>query len=315
MRWSRSNKLMGVIEDVLALIADRGGRGAVVPVSRFADLRRDLDNLRHGDFHTRWLDKRAAIADQFVPDTLGFQPRSVIVVVLPSVKVSIRFDDAGTPVECLVPPTYTDLDAPEAELLSDLNASLCLHGYSAAVVGNRLPAKLLAVHCGLALYGRNNIAFSEEFGSYMGVLMFYTDMPCGDTPWHPVGRLPICEKCYACIVACPTGAIDKNREIVDADRCLTALNEPPGVFPDWVTPDMHNCLVGCMKCQDCCPVNAPFRKLVTQGASFNGDATAELLGHRDGDTYSASLAAQIGDAGLGDYAEVLPRNLKVLIGR
>jgi len=304
-----------MIAEVLALIADRGAHGAVVPVARLDDLRRDLDDLRDGDFHTWWIDRRAAVADRFVPDTLGFQPQSIVVAVLPCSKVSIRFDDAGTAVECLVPPTYTDLDAPEAELLRALNESLASHGYSAAIAGNGLPAKLLAVHCGLALYGRNNIAFNEEFGSYMGVVLFYTDMPCGDIAWYPLRRLPICEKCHACVAACPTGAIDKDRRIIDADRCVTALNELPGDFPDWMTPDMHSCLVGCMKCQDCCPVNAPFRKNVTQGASFDADATAELLAHREGDIFSESLTAALADAGLSDGSDTLPRNLKALIQR
>ena len=302
-------------DEVLALIAARGARGAVVPVSRLDDLRQDLDNLRDGDFHTWWLDRRVGLTDKFVPDTLDFEPQSVIVAVAPCTKVSMRFDNAGTPVDCLVPPTYTDLDAHETEILCALSEGLAPQGYSVALAGNRVPAKLLAAHCGLARYGRNNIAFSDDFGSFMGVLMYYSDMPCGDTAWHPLGRLPICERCHACVEACPTGAIDKDRHLIDADRCLTALNELPGEFPEWATPVMHNCLVGCMKCQDCCPVNAPFRTTVTQGAFFDEQATAELLAHRDGDTYSESLAAAIADAGFDDYADLLPRNLKVLVQR
>jgi len=299
-----------VIEDVLAA---HGANGAIVPISRLEDLRQDLDELQGGDFHTRWLDRRAAIADEFIPDDLGFQPRSVILAVLPCKKVAVRFNDAGTPLECLVPPTYTDLDAPEAEVLRDLGEFLAPQGYSAAIVEYRLPAKLLAVHCGLAQYGRNNITFSDQFGSYMGVLMFFTDMPCDDGPWYPLRRLPICDKCHACVAACPTSAIDINRRIIDADRCLTALNEQPGEFPDWVTSGMHNALIGCLKCQDCCPVNVPFRALVTPGFCFDKAATNELLAHQEGDDFSAALVAQVTEAGLGDYIDVLPRNLSVLL--
>ena len=53
---------------------------------------------------------------------------------------------------------------------------------------------------------------------------------------------------------------------------------------------------------------------MTLGVSFSQDETAQILAHGDGDHYSAALAAKIAEAGMSEYADVMPRNLGVLIG-
>jgi epoxyqueuosine reductase QueG len=60
--------------------------------------------------------------------------------------------------------------------LQYINAYLEPYGYR-AMLFDKLPQKLLAVHSGLGLYGRNNLCFHKEFGSYIRILSFISDLP------------------------------------------------------------------------------------------------------------------------------------------
>jgi len=301
-----------MIDDLLDLIAAHGDRGAVVPISRVDDLRQDMEALRVGDYHTEVLDRRVSFIDRFIPADLPFEPKSVIVVVTPSPKMAIEFSIGGRPFQAILPPSYADMGPADAKVLAYIREHLTPLGHFAEEA-EWLPLKPLATHCGLALYGRNNIGINDEFGSYMRILAYFSDIECGDTFWRPLGRLPQCETCHACVECCPTGAIDPVRNIIDADICLTWINEKPDDFPDWLSPDAHNCLVGCLKCQDCCPLNAENRKHATLGGSFSQDETTELLAHVQGDPYSKALQAKIDGIGISRYAQVLPRNLAALL--
>ena len=188
-------------------------------------------------------------------------------------------------------------------------------GYSAARAVT-LPHKLLAVHSGLALYGRNNICYGDEFGSYMQIMSYVSDLPCVEAQWFPLRRMENCEDCRACVIACPTGAIDTDRQLINSDRCITLANELTDDFPEWIDKDAHNSIIGCSKCQDCCPSNAHNKNNVKMGATFTEKETAELLNHMGSEPYSESLAAKIEETGLlQEYTNpnVLPRNLAVLL--
>lgn len=224
----------------------------------------------------------------------------------------LQFNYCGKPVHCVVPPQYADEGSKDIKVLQYINAYLAPLGFMAAVANN-LPQKLLAVHCGLGLYGRNNICFNEEFGSSMRVLSYVSDVPCDENTWFPIRRMETCEKCRACVTSCPTNAIESTRRLINADICLTSMNEFGGEFPDWLDKDAHNCLVGCMKCQDCCPRNVHNKNNITKGIAFTEEETAELLGHKSDEPYSDLLAAKIEAAGISAWTHVLPRNLAVLL--
>ena len=49
-----------------------------------------------------------------------------------------------------------------------------------------LPLKLLAVHGGIAEYGRNNITYVSGMGSFMRLTAVYSDMPCETDHWREV---------------------------------------------------------------------------------------------------------------------------------
>ena len=99
-----------MISALLQRIAAQGARGAVVPFSRVADLKQDMQALKDGDFHTDWLDRMAGYIAQeenkFIPDSVDFTPRSIISVAIPSPKLILPFVYRGREVLCTVPPHY-----------------------------------------------------------------------------------------------------------------------------------------------------------------------------------------------------------------
>ena len=206
-----------MIKGLLNEIVAHGDRGAVVPISRYDDLKHEMEDLKKEDHHafSDWMAGAMVITNE-----PGFEPHSLISVITPSPKVMLRFVYQGNLINCMVPPQYCDEGSKDNEVLQYINAYLEPLGHRAALFYD-LPQKLLAVHCGLALYGRNNICFNEEFGSYIRILSYFSDVCCDEAAWFLVRRLETCEKCRMCVAACPTNAIDPSHRIINAPICLT----------------------------------------------------------------------------------------------
>jgi len=258
------------------------------------------------------IDWMTSCTDKFIPGGLDFEPLSLISVVAPCAQVSIRFNYCGKPFNSLLPPTYDVMYTKSLEVLEQINAFLNPSGFKAAAA-DELPQKLLAVHCGLGQYGRNNICYNEEFGSFIRVLSYVSDMPCDETAWFPIRRMDTCKTCRACVSSCPTKAIDKNRNLINSDVCITSINEQQNAFPEWLEKSAHNCLLGCMKCQSCCPKNIKNKNNIIEGVSFTDDETMELLEHKEDTPFSDTIVAKVEAAGISTYIKVLPRNLAALI--
>jgi hypothetical protein len=91
-----------MIKSLINEISSHGDRGAVVPIFRIDDLKRDLEDLKTGDYHTSWIDWMAGNADKLMPDGLSFTPRSVIIVIRPHSKVMLKFHRSGITYDCVV---------------------------------------------------------------------------------------------------------------------------------------------------------------------------------------------------------------------
>lgn len=172
-------------EGLLKEIAAHGYRGAIVPISRYYELKCELEALRTDKYH-RFSDWVAG--SMVITDEPGFQPRSLITVITPSPKILIGFTYRGQLVHCIVPPQYLEEGFKDNEVLQYINACLEPLGYRAALF-DKLPQKLLTVHSGLGLYGRNNLCFHEEFGSYIRILSYISDLPCDEAAWFPNQRM------------------------------------------------------------------------------------------------------------------------------
>jgi epoxyqueuosine reductase len=250
------------------------------------------------------------------PGAAADTPGTVIAIAVPCPACSIRFTRGGRVLTATVPPTYVE-DARDNEivrqelrdLLPELNGDLELIG----------PArKALAVRLGLTAYGLNNITYSAKLGSYVLLVALATSARLGSWPGSKPGRpevLSECESCGRCRDACPTGAIAADRFLLRAERCLTCWNELPGPLPGWFPADAHNCLIGCMLCQEVCPVNEGRLTTRDSGVLFDERETSALLAGEQGMTpaLDASIQAKLDLIGLPGIKAVMGRNLALLI--
>jgi len=173
--------------------------------------------------------------------------------------------------------------------------------------------KLLAARSGLARYGRNNIAYVEGMGSFLRLLAFYSDLPCANDYWQQPQALDECANCRACTNMCPSGAIDPDQFQLRADRCLTFHNESPQAFPSWIQESWHHCLIGCMKCQDSCPLNKDLQSWKERFAEFTEAETTALLSGVKSSELPASVITKFSDTDLLEDPVGLARNLKSVL--
>lgn len=244
------------------------------------------------------------------PEGFG-EVRSLVAVAARSPAVKVRFHFAEGPFEAVIPPTYL-ATALREQTLGLLRSVLEPAGYR--VTRARVPVKLLAVYSGLAQYGRNNVAYVPNLGSLVRLDAYGTDArlvfdePRRTGSW----RLSSCPPCRNCHHVCPTGCIPYDGTVIEATRCLTYLNEQEGEWPAWLTPQAHNALVGCMRCQELCPANRFFLRLPRVVAEFDRDETEWILHDLAASKLPPALRAKLAALDLDAYSTVLGRNLRAL---
>ena len=290
--------------------AQNGMKAAVVSSVHLKELKDQMETLRaQGIFDEAFYRDYFRYIDY--SETERFENvRSLIAVAVPSLPVSLTFRYCGNSIETVIPPTYIYAEAEQraADLLKELCAG---RPYRFQRVS--LPAKLLAVRSGLAEYGRNNICYSAEFGSFQRVLTFCSDMPIDADDWREITLAERCGHCGACVKACPSGAIAENRFVIHAERCITYRNETEYPFPEWLDSGMHNAIIGCMKCQTVCPMDKVHLKKETDRIVFSEDETHQLLNCADFRSLPKALSQKLEKLNMAEYANVLARNLRILL--
>jgi len=144
---------------------------------------------------------------------------------------------------------------------------------------------------------------------------FFTDYPAaGASRWQEPKMMDACRRCSACRRNCPTGAIDPNRFLLRAERCLTYFNERSADFPGWVDPAWHHCLFGCIRCQAVCPADRRVLSRIEEGAHFSEGETNLILENHPFRRIPASLKKKFKRFGWSarDYG-VLPRNIMAVL--
>lgn len=290
--------------------------GSVVSIDHLEELGQEIRSLHvrgliHDDIYNCGGDDRPYHTPR-LPRSLP-DAKSIIIVTTPHPMVRTTFNWRGRKTQLLVPPTYFDglKVANRARNLLKEAFRPEEHRFVRAL----LPQKLLAVRSGLALYGRNNITYIPRFGSFHRPTSFYSDYESPVDYWQDKRALPLCEKCKACLKACPTKAIHADRFLISADKCLTFLNEKPSKveFPSWVDPSAHNALVGCMRCQLACPYDKDLVGWYEDREEFSDEETAYLLGGKFSGKKAAGMERKLKRVGL-DLSS-FPRNLRALLGR
>ena len=238
--------------------------------------------------------------------------KSVIVIAAPQYKSLVEFEYEGKTLAATIPPTYI-YPRIDNRVVNILNDVLIKNHYS--LVRASLPLKLLAARSGLGQYGRNNVCYIPGRGSYNRLLAFITDYEFEEDNWGDIKVMESCSTCSACVDKCPTGAIDKNRFLIHAQNCITNFNEYETPIPEWINPDWHDSIVGCMKCQAACPQNNKLLDKVDERISFNEKETEMILDGSEFNNLPGETRNKLSNAGMESYYNVLPRNIHLLIDK
>lgn len=254
-----------------------------------------------------WVEVRAALLVGEPAPGLG----TIVVVAVPTPAYLVSFDLPEGRLDTVLPPTYVRYRARFEEVRQDLAA----HGLPGARIEHLDgPIKSVAARLGVVRYGRNNVTYADDLGSYIQLCGYLTDaeLPVSAT-LGPPRLLDACASCGICEAACPTGAVGADRVLLHAEQCLTRANEGAGDWPSWVPDDAHTCLLGCLACQRPCPAN-PDLPVVESGVRFSAAETDALL--RAAETPDrprhGGIAKKLAWLGLPYEASILGRNLRAL---
>ncbi len=286
-----------------------GMQARIVPAKRAIDIGRDILSLKdEGQLDQELYDIYLSKYNYGLPDSLP-TAKSLLVVAVPTSGLTITFNHHGKEHRCRVPPTYANAKEIDRKVKSILEAALPECRFVKAI----LPFKTLATRTGLARYGKNNITYAEDLGSFYRLTGFFSDGDMETDDWQPREVMAQCADCDLCLKACPTGAIGKDRFLIRADRCLTFLNELPSerAFPSRIKASVHNAIVGCMKCQDVCPMNRELLGSYVDGDVYSEEETDYLLKGDYQNDDAEEIMEKLDCSGLD--LEIFPRNLAVLL--
>jgi epoxyqueuosine reductase len=238
---------------------------------------------------------------------------SVVIIAKSRPAHVVRFDVGDRLFDAVLPPTYFRYRA----TFEDVRMDLAANGLPGAQVDYLMaPLKATASRLGLVRYGRNNVSYVDDLGSYIQLCGYRVDAHLPEIKENGATAAELlaqCENCGICAAVCPTDAIGEDRMLLHAERCLTFLNENPGDWPVWVDPQAHNCLLGCLECQSACPAN-PVLPIEDTGLIFSAAETRFLLSDKSTVDDRAETGIRMKLAWLGQpYVEsVLGRNLLAL---
>jgi epoxyqueuosine reductase len=112
-----------------------------------------------------------------------------------------------------------------------------------------------AARAGVAFYGKNTMAITQRYGSWVVLGTFVTDVEIEANPPLELD----CGSCRLCIDACPTGALD-DPGVLDATKCLSYWTQAPAPVPEEYRAELGDMVYGCDICQDVCPWNRGIEK-------------------------------------------------------
>ncbi|HZN22227.1 MAG TPA: tRNA epoxyqueuosine(34) reductase QueG [Gaiellaceae bacterium] len=140
---------------------------------------------------------------------------------------------------------YADLRARLTELGERLGGA-----YRVLVDANDHVDREGAVRAGIAFYGKNTLAITRRFGSWVVLGTLVTDLEIEPSPALELD----CGSCRLCIDACPTGALDEPG-VLDSTKCLSYWTQAPEPIPEGYRAELGDSVYGCDICQDVCPWN------------------------------------------------------------
>jgi len=289
---------------------------ATTTVDRVPELQGFVDELDRSGQLSDHVVFREYIKDARYALPKGFaNPRSLVSLAVDTKLMRATFHWSGRALDVFVPPQYykTGMDAETLEeIVSRGIVGEDGHKIARLTHGHM---KLLAVRTGLGRYGRNNICYVDGMGTFTTLYAFVTDFGFETDEWTNVAMMDACLDCRVCRESCPTGAIPDDGFVLDAGKCIPLYNEIDSDFPDWLPADVHNALVGCMRCQLPCPVNREPLKRAGRLPDITEEETRAILSDPpdEGALGSASEKLRM-DLTNDELRSVIARNLLGLLG-
>lgn len=239
--------------------------------------------------------------------------KSILIMALPRPAHIVSFQMDDVIFTALLPPTYVNYRPVFTRYHEDFLR--IFNGKLGDVALIRAPLKTLAVKLGLAAYGKNNISYVEGTGSYHQLIGFAVEKelePYCDFPAPNKDMLEQCSACDICSKLCPTKAINNGRFLLRAEQCLTFFNEIEGQLPEItsVPSKLNPCFLGCMVCQEFCPVNKGMLRIEPTGVIFTNEETNDILnGENDTDVWKG-IQNKLDKMGIMDCKAIMGRNLR-----
>lgn len=241
----------------------------------------------------------------------------IIIIAVFTPLLTADFHYKGEKHQVLVPHYYDDGITEELMKNTIQNQIIGSNGYRVENAKMDVLLKRLAVRSGLGKYGRNNLCYVDEMGSFVRLHAYLTDYKFDADNWTKVNLMDSCSNCKICASNCPTGSISEDNFVIDIEKCIPLYNEIPGEFPWWLNPASHNALMGCLKCQIICPGN---NRVVTQTQKLEDISEEETIALLEGNLDDAQITSisrktrMFIPAHAYYYVPVLSRNLRALIG-
>ncbi len=295
-----------MFELIKAAAAEHGDSLQLIPVERLQELKEEIRYFREHEELNGFQQWITSDLYRFQLPDADFTIRSILLVALPHPPYArVDFIKQGVTYHflSLIMPDFDHTEAYLRHLLEQKSYRL--------IKADHLPLKRLAVRSGLAVYGRNNICYVEGMGSNLSFAAYFTDLPCSDSNWFDLQSADLCSSCRICYHHCPTGAIREDRFLIDNEKCLSAMNEMPGAFPEWLPLNVHHTLYDCLQCQVHCPMNRAYPDSIPI-VTFSEEETEALLSGSPYDSFHTELKDKSNLLGLTQWLSAIPRNLSLL---
>jgi epoxyqueuosine reductase len=294
------------MKNIINELENYGIKSRIIPVGCLSEIKEEMEELKRKvnlNGFQKWI-----INDQYVFDLpkVEFEIRSVIVTAARYKLVKAVFNYKGKRAYDIFCKSTMNMNETVSEALKK-------NGYHAEY-NYWYPMKRLAVRSGLAEYGKNNITYIDDWGSFYGLSVFLSDAPCDEYTWRPVKNMDICNDCNICLNNCPTGAILSDRFLIDNEKCISRYNENgTEPFPEWIPKTAHRSLVDCLFCQKFCPKNEKLFENITDTVEFSENETVLLSAGEKKENLPRELIDKIDNYNLNWFYSSIPRNLKAML--
>ena len=286
---------------------ESGMKLEVIPLERMAELKADIDKIASDNAINRFQKRIIKQKYNYSPKA-DFEVKSIVAAAWPQRVVKLVFHYRGKVASCIADDGFLS----SIKKTNVLKALFKQHGHQLKSAP-WMPLKRLAVCSGLCEYGRNNITYCGDWGSFIKLNSYVTDLPAEEYTWREAVKMDLCESCGKCIKNCPTKAILHERFLINSELCLSHLNSRDDEeIPDWVPKSAHHRLMECTTCQDVCPKNQK-RLTNLEEIVFSEEETEIMLECSSFKEFPESIKEKLWIYNNGKPMKCIPRNLRLML--